>query len=125
MKLLLDTQIVIWSFASPDKISAYIREMMEDYNNYLFVSSISFFEIQLKRKLGKLEFDFDLKEMVELEAFKILDLSFSHSEYTIHLPLHHRDPFDRILIAQSIVEKMPLITSDAKIHQYDFQFFRA
>ncbi len=75
--------------------------------------------------LGKLDFAPDLGQIVDEEYFKVLDINSQHTLETYKIPLLHRDPFDRILISQSIVEGMPLITSDKQIQQYDFDFIPA
>jgi len=91
----------------------------------VFLSSISVYEIQLKKALKRLNVEIDYEDLVREEILTELPLTFKHSEHCFDLPLIHRDPFDRMLIAQSIVEKIPLITSDKMIQQYDFKFISA
>ena len=122
MKLLLDTQIIIWIWDQPNKVRGKSRRMLDDLKNELFVSALSFYEIGLKRALGKLDFKYDLELAARHESYNLLDLNFNHCQRAANLPLHHRDPFDRLIIAQSIEERIPLITSDKQIHQYDFEF---
>ncbi len=98
---------------------------MEDSENSLFVSSITFYEITFKRQIGKLSLKFDFDELLDQKVFSVMDFNHHHALYASELPLIHRDPFDRILIAQSIVENMPLITADNAIHQYNFHFIKA
>jgi len=125
MKSLLDTQIIIWSFNEPERIKSELKLFIDDERNSLFISVLSFFEIEQKRRSGKLKFDYDFKWLVEGGYFQVLDLRIDHIYKTKDLPLIHRDPFDRLLIAQSIVEGIPLITSDKQIQQYDFPHVKA
>lgn len=125
MKSLLDTQILIWSFTEPEKIKETLKSYLNQDNNAIYVSCLSFYEIALKRKLGKLEFDHDLEGLIKSGYFEVIDLSIEHILYVETLPLIHRDPFDRMMIAQSIVEGIPLITSDKEIHKYDFPHVKA
>tara|TARA_Y100001980_G_C14556908_1_gene353297 strand:+ start:56305 stop:56682 length:378 start_codon:yes stop_codon:yes gene_type:complete len=125
MRLLLDTHILIWSLVSPHKVQDPIKRLMEDGENSLFVSSITFYEIEVKRQIGKLSFKMDFNELLERKFFSVMDFNHHHALYTGELPLIHRDPFDRILIAQSVVENMPLVTADEVIHQYNFHFIKA
>lgn len=120
MRVLLDTQILIWAIDRPTKLNSRIKEILNQSEVYL--STISIYEILLKRKIGKLDFTEKFEDLIRDEVFIPLDLNYKHSLATYDLPLIHRDPFDRMLIAQSIVEKIPLITSDKMIQQYDFKF---
>ncbi len=107
----------------PDKLHPRTKELLR--HSKIYVSAVSIFEIQLKRKIGKLDFTPDIEELIETQVFIPLELKASHSIASIDLPLLHRDPFDRLLIAQSIYEKLPLVTSDKMIQQYDFNFIPA
>ncbi len=123
MRLLLDTHIILWLLVKPTILSRDTKALISE--SELFISSISVFEIQHKRKLGKLNVEINFQDLLETGIFNPLNLTTPHAEYCINMPLIHRDPFDRMLIAQSIVEKIPLITADKQIHQYDFEFIRA
>ncbi len=123
MRLLLDTHIILWLLVEPMRLSEDTKVMISE--SELFMSSISVFEIQHKRKLGKLNVEINFQELMEAGIFTPLSLKTKHAEYCINMPLIHRDPFDRILIAQSIVEKIPLITADTLVQQYDFNFIKA
>ena len=125
MRSLLDTQIIIWSFNDPDRINPRLKAFINNDENALFVSVLSFFEIEQKRRSGKLKFDYDFKWLIEEGYFGVIDLRIDHIYQTKDLPLIHKDPFDRLLIAQSIVEGIPLITSDKQIQQYDFPYVKA
>lgn len=123
MGILIDTHILIWALCQPTKLSAGIRKIIDQ--NDVIVSSASFLEIQIKRKLGKLQFDVDLSSLVQDGIIHSLDITYEHSLATYDLPLIHKDPFDRLLIAQSSTEGIPLITADKEIQKYDFAFIPA
>jgi len=125
VKSFLDTQILIWSFIEPERIRPDLKSFINQQNNELYVSCLSFYEIGLKRALGKLKFDYGLKKLVRAGYFEVIDLTFDHIHYVNNLPLIHRDPFDRMIIAQSILEGIPLITSDKQIQHYDFPHVKA
>lgn len=125
MKYIIDTHIFIWIFSEPEKLKPYIRAILDDPETRLIISPIVLYEIQQKKLLGKLDFEPDLEELLGEMYFDILDIKSTHTIATHDLPMIHKDPFDRILIAQSVVEKIPLITADKEIKKYDFQFIPA
>ncbi|MEP5613347.1 MAG: type II toxin-antitoxin system VapC family toxin [Cyclobacteriaceae bacterium] len=107
---------------NPKRLKPSVKSLLDENSSNLYVSSLAMFEILHKKKIGKLDFDIEFND---LDFFEWVDLKQTHILQTQNLPLIHRDPFDRLLIAQSIVEEMPLITSDQHIHQYDFAFIKA
>src|SRR6266487_1019464 len=115
MALLLDTQIIIWIEESPEKISIATKEKIFS-DTEVYFSKASVWEMAIKLKTGK----FTLKQPLPVFIrnfehdyhFQILDISLSHIYQTQELPLHHRDPFDRLLAAQSLVENISIISSD-------------
>ncbi len=125
MKYLIDTHIFLWIFSEPEKIKKKVKAILDDPDVVLLVSPITFYEIQLKKQLGKLEFKPDLQDIIAKEYFQVLNILSKHTLATIDLPLLHRDPFDRILIAQSIVENITMITGDREIMMYDFPYISA
>ncbi len=119
MRLLLDTQIVYWFYYEPDKLSREARELMvkSDEN---FVSAATIWEMAIKAKLGKLKADPKAIATTLVEAgFTELPVSAKHSASVVELPLHHRDPFDRLLVAQAISEPMFLLTADRRLPIYN------
>ena len=121
MRLLLDTHLLIWAFASSDRLSRKARILMDDLENELWFSVISLWEIAVKRTLGRAGFDVDprLMRRVLLEhGYLELALSGDHALGVETLPPLHKDPFDRILIAQANSEGMTLLTSDKLVSQY-------
>jgi PIN domain nuclease of toxin-antitoxin system len=120
MRLLLDTHIFIWFVLSPRQLSATALAAIQDPNNQIFVSLVSAWEMSIKSGKGKLSLTQPIEPFVEDQAqhnrFEILPITLSHIAAVERLPQHHGDPFDRLLIAQSIVEAMPLVSAD---HAFD------
>lgn len=123
MSVLIDTHILIWALSSPEKLRSGIRDLLND--NEVLVSSASFWEIQIKRQLEKIQFDMDLGHLVRDGIVSSLPISYVHSLAIYDLPPIHKDPFDRMLIAQSKSEGIPLVTADKTIQQYDLVFIPA
>ncbi|BAT54017.1 PilT domain-containing protein [Nostoc sp. NIES-3756] len=115
MKLLLDTCALIWYLTEDARLFPEVYEQIADSDNEVFVSAASAWEIEIKR--GKKDFDCpdDLLTVIKVCEFNVLSITIEHAIKTASLPKHHKDPFDRILIAQAIVEKMILVISDSKI----------
>lgn len=121
MYLLLDTHTFIWFFNGDLQLSAKAKILIEDTKNRKFVSIASIWEIAIKIGLKKLEFDGGTKEVAELieqNSFEILPVSIDHAIFYESLKLIHRDPYDRILVAQAMVENMTIVTKDENICKY-------
>jgi len=122
MNLLIDTHIFVWLQIELRKLSAKRIQMLEDKSNTLFLSLASVWELQLKIQLGKFSFPKPLPEVIqaqqEINDLRILPITPEHIYELENLPFHHKDPFDRLLIAQSIVEDFTLITDDPKFSDY-------
>jgi len=118
MRLLIDTQIFIWVVLDSDKLGFKAREIMLGAGE-VFVSAASIWEIAIKAKIGKIEGDPDkFAEAIKESGFRELVISAKHAAKVYELPLYHRDPFDRILIAQALVEPMRFLTADRMLEQY-------
>lgn len=118
MRILLDTHLLLcWLAASPP-LSTQARDMIRDPENTVFVSAVSLWEIWLKQSLGKLRLPSDFTERLAAESFESLPLMASHPRQVALLPWHHRDPFDRMLVAQAQVEKLVLLTADEALTAY-------
>jgi len=118
MRLLIDTQIFIWVLLDSDKLGAKARQVMLAAAE-VFVSAASIWEIAIKAKIGKLEGDPDeFAEAIEQSGFRELMISARHAAKVHELPLYHRDPFDRLLIAQALTEPMRFLTADSMLEQY-------
>ncbi|MBW2736778.1 MAG: type II toxin-antitoxin system VapC family toxin [Deltaproteobacteria bacterium] len=118
MNLLLDTHTVIWALSNAPTLSPRAREVITRGENLVFVSTASAWEIAIKKRLGKLIAPDDYLEQLERHRFISLDISAGHALAVEHLPDLHRDPFDRILVAQAMLEKLTLVTRDAMIPRY-------
>jgi PIN domain nuclease of toxin-antitoxin system len=118
MRLLLDTNALIWTFADPARLSDYAREKIQDEANDVLVSVVSVWEIGVKRVKQKLDMPGDLEAMISAKKFDPLPLSLSHALAVESLPHQHHDPFDRMLIAQAQVEGLTLVTSDREMRHY-------
>jgi PIN domain nuclease of toxin-antitoxin system len=119
MKILIDTHIYLWMLSDPGKLSQTRQYELESPANEVFLSAMSIAELMIKRAIGKIEIGFNPLEMAEKIGLEILDFSGSDALLLGDLPLHHKDPFDRMLIAQSIANKLLLMTDDVKFQKYD------
>lgn len=122
MKYLLDTHSLIWFISGDGQLSPHARHLIEDENNELFISVGSLWEIAIKFSLGKLElgqpFEEFFPQQLEDNSIEVQAITVDHLNNICNLPFHHRDPFDRLLIAQSQVEKLPIISVDAIFDKY-------
>ena len=118
MRLLLDTNAFIWWRDESPRLSRQIREQIGDPENGIAVSVTSLWEITIKRTLGKLRFLQDFEAVLAEEGFDLLPIGYRHLRVLADLPLHHRDPFDRVLIAQAMAERIPIATADRKFAIY-------
>ncbi len=123
MRLLLDTHALIWALEDSRKLSAKARRAIEDGRNEVLTSAVSAWEIAIKSAMGRLTVPSDLDEAVEHAGFTPLPLAFSTAQRLKELPEHHRDPFDRMLIAQALDEQVPIVTADRKMSLYRVAVF--
>lgn len=121
MNLLLDTHVVLWALNTPDRLDRHARDAISDSGNRVVVSAASAWEISIKRGLGKLRFDADLAAVVLATGFEALAIGFEHARTAGELPLHHRDPFDRMLVAQAQLEDLTVVTVDPVFERYEVQ----
>ena len=118
MRLLLDTNALLWALTNGPRI-APVRELLLDGESEVFVSAVSWWEIAIKTRIGKLNADLpELRAAVQESGFVELPLLGSHAEMLAAMPRHHNDPFDHMLVAQAMAEPMRLITGDAVLSQY-------
>ena len=118
MRLLLDTHTLLWWRDDSPRLSSRARSEIADATNEILVSVATLWEISIKRMLGKLSFPDDLEEVVREESFGLLPISFKHLRRLETLPGLHRDPFDRMLVAQALTEGAPLVTNDRALLAY-------
>ncbi|MGH7844755.1 MAG: type II toxin-antitoxin system VapC family toxin [Candidatus Binatia bacterium] len=121
MRLLLDTHLLLWAAASSERLPAEAHELLEDQRNELYYSAASIWEIAIKSSLRRKDFRIDLPQLLAtLPEMGLIELQVTavHAAGVARLPPIHRDPFDRLLIAQSIAEPLTLLTNDALLDRY-------
>ena len=119
MKIILDTHIFLWALSEPEKLSSEKTVEIQTLANVIYVSSISIAEIMIKTSLNKLDISFDPIEIVEKSGFEFLDFTAKDAVLLKEMPFHHKDPFDRMLIAQSIANKFHIMSDDKKFKLYN------
>jgi len=122
MRLLLDTHTLLWFIAGSASLSAASRSLIEDVSNEKFVSIVSIWETAIKVSIGKMTlsapFDVLFPHQLQINGFDLLPIKVEHTSVVTTLPFHHRDPFDRLLIAQAIEEKLTLVSVDDVFDDY-------
>ena len=119
MRLLLDTHALLWWLADDHQLGPQARELIEDPGNDVLISVVSLWEIVVKVRVGKLEADIqEVADSVTREGFALLDINSAHLVTLAQLPMHHRDPFDHLLIAQAIEEDATFISEDRNASRY-------
>jgi PIN domain nuclease of toxin-antitoxin system len=123
MRYLLDTQVLLWLFVRSQSVDARVRTILADPANLVYASAASTWEIAVKSALGKLELPGNLghyvSDRIARAGLTVLPIVPAHTLGVLTLPPHHRDPFDRLLIAQAQVEAMILVTNDPVFGEYD------
>jgi PIN domain nuclease of toxin-antitoxin system len=119
--VLLDTHAVLWALEASPRLSATARDVIEDAGNVILVSVASAWEIEIKKALGRLEAPEDLEAALESAGFLKRLVTFADVRHLAALPAHHKDPFDRILVAQAMAEGAPLVSGDPRISRYPIQ----
>jgi PIN domain nuclease of toxin-antitoxin system len=118
MSLLLDTHVVLWWLADDPSLSEKIKSRL-DHEPDVYISSVTVWEVAIKQAIGKLAEPADLPERVRDSGFRELPISFEHAIAAGRLPPVHRDPFDRMLVAQARCEHLTLVTRDARCQRYE------
>jgi PIN domain nuclease of toxin-antitoxin system len=125
MKLLLDTHTFIWFVTDSPRLSSTAKALIEDEYNEKWLSIASIWEMAIKQSIGKLRFELAFPTFVEQQmqrnSMDLLGIQISHLAIVANLPLHHRDPFDRLLIAQAVVEQIPIVGADGVFDSYPIQ----
>ncbi len=122
MKFIADTHAFIWFVTDSPQLSAPAKKLFESPESERLLSIASVWEIAIKTNLGKLSFDRPLEqflpEQIALNYVRLLDISLSHALRIANLPIHHRDPFDRMIVAQSLTENLPVLSNDNALDAY-------
>lgn len=121
MRVLLDTHALLWALADDERLSVTARRTIVDETNDVVVSAVSAWEVAVKRALGKLKAPVHLRQVIAEAGFAERPVGFSDCERLASLPFLHRDPFDRMLVCQALVDGIPVITKDEMIAQYQVQ----
>ncbi len=124
MNVLLDTHILIWALENNPTLSENARNAITAGRNMVFVSSVSVWEISIKKSIGKLKVPDNLLEELLSHRFSLLDINAEHAQLAGELPLIHKDPFDRMLVAQAKIEKLTLISVDPHFARYEVKLLK-
>ena len=119
MNYLLDTHVLLWWLDDNPTLSRNARKVISNTENMIFVSAAVIWEIRIKEALGKLEIPKDFQSVLKEQPFAILDITAEHAHAIGGLPMIHRYPFDRMLVAQTKLEKLTLITRDSHLRKYN------
>ncbi len=119
MKILIDTHIFLWAIAEPWMLKAKKKEEIERLSNTIYVSAVTITELMIKSSLGKLNIDFNPINIAKDSGFEMLDFSSEDALLLKNMPFFHKDPFDRMLIAQAQNRKFYLMSDDGKFKKYD------
>lgn len=125
MRLLLDTHTVVWAITEPERVAPEALGLIESSENEVFVSVISPWELAIKLSRRRIELPRVFYETLRDGQFSLLPVTIRHTEVIAALPHHHRDPFDRMLVAQAQVEGLTLVTADREIRRYPVSIFPA
>ena len=125
MRYLLDTHILLWWLAADSRLSAGALSTITEPRNRIFISAATVWEIGIKSQLGKLKIEESIPLLLLSEGFEELSITGLHAQEAANLPGHHKDPFDRMLIAQARLERLTLISTDNNIADYDVDLFNA
>ena len=125
MTILIDTHIFLWAVFENPKMTKRQGQIFRDRSNTIYLSMASVWEVFLKASTGKLtllgEPETFVRQQMELNRIQLRPIRLEHTAQVVRLPWHHKDPFDRLLIAQSQLEKLPLLTADAWFSAYDVE----
>jgi len=119
VKILLDTQALLWWLTDDGHLGRQARDLLEDPGNDVLISMVSLWEIAVKTRIGKLEADIgEITDAIQHDGFTLLNIAIAHLSALAGLPIHHRDPFDHLLIAQAITEDATFISEDRHTARY-------
>ena len=118
MRLLLDSHVLLWTFWNSPRLGTFARDAVRSPDNTVFVSVASIWELAVKRASGKIDAPENLATLCREQSFALLGIEPFHAESAGSLPMHHRDPFDRMLIAQAQAEGLTIVTADAALRRY-------
>ncbi|MBA2368580.1 MAG: type II toxin-antitoxin system VapC family toxin [Candidatus Protochlamydia sp.] len=118
MKYLLDTHIILWWLTEPKRISSKAGKIIADKENIIFISSVSLWEMAIKKSIGRLTLPLNIVEILQAEGFQIMSIGYEEALGISDLPPIHQDPFDRMLVMQAKLYNCVLITRDKNVMDY-------
>ena len=121
MRFLVDTHALLWALGEPSALSPAARDAIANPSNLIVVSSASLWECAIKASIGELDLPEDFFDSVPEAGYEVMPIRISHLNIYRTLPMHHRDPFDRMLVAQARAEAMTLISRDPEVAKYDIE----
>ena len=121
MNIIIDTHIFLWLAGNPEKVSKQHMQYIEDLNNNIYLSTMSIAEIMIKKSIGNLNFEADILAILEEIGIEVLDLDAKSAVMLGTLPMHHKDPFDRMIISQAITNSYKIISVNNKFKMYNCQ----
>jgi PIN domain nuclease of toxin-antitoxin system len=116
---LIDTHVLLWLDENPERLSEHILGLLRDAKHVVYCSAASLWEIAIKQSVGKLQIKGALPSLLDQYGFTELPVTARYAELTWTLPMHHRDPFDRMLVAQAMAEQLVLISADRQMLAYE------
>lgn len=119
MRILLDTHYLLWWLGATPELSAQARDIISEPANLIFFSVASLWELRIKEEVGKIDLPDSFAEALARQSFEALPITVNHTEALRGLPLHHRDPFDRMLVAQAKTDRLTILTRDQAVARYD------
>ena len=125
MNLLLDTHVLLWWLDDNPALSEKAKTKIADGNNLVLISAAVIWEIRIKQALGKLEIPSNFRQVLDRQPFKMLAITAEHAHAVGDLPAHHRDPFDRMLIAQVKLERLTFVTRNSIAERYEIPIIKA
>ena len=124
MNLILDTHTVLWWLDDSHKLSEQARRAIANSDNIIVLSAVVIWEIRIKQALGKLTIANEFYDVIKKQGFEMMSISPDHAYAVGELPMHHRDPFDRMIIAQAVCENLTVVTQDAVFEKYGIPILR-
>ncbi len=124
-RLLLDTQVVVWTLEDSERLERGLRHLIADAENQAWVSTAAIWELAIKAGKDHIDLPDRLLESIAQTGFQTLDIKPDHALGVLELPPIHNDPFDRLMVAQARVERLELVSSDTQIWQYDVDIIQA
>jgi PIN domain nuclease of toxin-antitoxin system len=124
MRYLVDTHIFVWFVTEPEQLGVEMHDSLRDPDNEVFVSAATFWEIAMNRNRGRMRFPGDIGEEIRAANFVELPVTGAHYEASVALPEIHRDPFDRLIVAQALSEGLVLVTRDKLLGAYNVPMIR-